>query len=304
MENWLPSLKALRAFETAARHGSFSDAARELAVTPAAVQQLVHVLENALSVQLVVRRGRGIKVTGVGETAAPEITAGFERIKAAVDYMRRQSRLEHITLTVEPSFAILWLIPRLNKFQERHPRIKLLIETTTEKRDMRIHSIDVAIRYERSRQLNEGEYQLFEDETIAICSNQLLAGEVFASLDMLREAAIIHFEGPVSQRVQLDWPRWLARVGYPDLKPQREIYFTDYTASLNSAIAGQGFALASRVLVDLLLDSGVLVSPFAQRYRCEYSYLLLTNDESVAKEEVASFVDWLLDEAHVEGDSS
>ena len=304
MGDWLPSLKALRAFETAARHGSFSDAARELAVTPAAIQQLVHVLENALSVQLVVRRGRGIKVTQVGEVAAAEIGAGFERIRAAVDYMRRQSRHEHITVTVEPSFATLWLLPRLNKFQERHPRIKLLIESTTEKRDMKLHNLDVAIRYEKSRQLGEGEYQLFKDETIAICSNQLLPSEGFASLDMLREAAIIHFEAPGPPRVQLDWPRWLARMGHTGLKPQREIYFTDYTASLNSAIAGQGFALASRVLVDLLLDSGVLVSPFAQRYRSEYSYLLITNDESVAKEEVASFVGWLLDEANVEGDSS
>ena len=147
MDEWLPSLNALRAFEATCRHLSYARAAEELRVTPAAVKQLVRKLERSLGIDLVVRRGRGLAITAAGHAGCEELTVGFRQVHRAVGRMRAHHARRRLIVSVEPSFATAWLVPRLERFRAGNRDVDVLIDSSLHIVDLDQGAADVAVRF-------------------------------------------------------------------------------------------------------------------------------------------------------------
>lgn len=299
--SWLPSLNALRAFEAVARLKSYQKAAQELSVTSAAVQQQVRGLEQTLQKDLLIRGGKVVVLTEPGKEAACLLRDGFDRIALAVDIIRARRNRNEIKVSVEPSFASLWLIPRLANFTEQNS-YEVLIEPTNNLADLSRREADVAIRY-TSHVLPEYRMSpLFEDETIAVCS-PILAASVFDKLgaEKLHDQPLIHFSHRNIAHVQLDWSTWTEKVLKAPLVSKSNLRFTDYAMSLQAAIAGQGFALASKPLVREHLAQGLLVAPLDLSFKNGFSYYVLAANDSEPRVEIDAFLAWICSEASIPG---
>lgn len=143
----MPPLAALRAFEATARHGTFSAAARELNVTPAAVNQQVRSLERDLATPLVQREGRGVALTAAGNSLARDLSAGFTRIRDGVDRIAELGATRPLRITMTPTFGTHWFMPRYSSFREAHPEIDLVLHPTGELVDLNAGTHDIAIRF-------------------------------------------------------------------------------------------------------------------------------------------------------------
>jgi LysR family transcriptional regulator, glycine cleavage system transcriptional activator len=301
MADWMPSLNALRAFEALARHLSYRAAAAELKVTPAAVKQLVGKLEESVGRDLVRRAGRGIAVTGAGAGALGDLHGGFRQIASAVKRLRQHDSHQPLAITVEPSFATGWLIPRLEGFKRRHPEVDVLINASLRIVDLEREAVDIGIRYAVKPHAGQIAHRLFDDETLAVCSPARAAGPPgLHALADLEKAPLIHLElGDAGWRTSaghwFDWSAWFRAVGAGELKSRRGMRFNDYNLAIQAAIAGQGVVLGSWPIVRDLIQSGLLVSPFAERARTDVGYDLVTTKGAMAKPEVAAFVAWILE---------
>ncbi|MGI9352358.1 MAG: LysR substrate-binding domain-containing protein [Rhizobiaceae bacterium] len=303
MSNWLPSLNALRAFDAVARHLSYQKAAEELSVTPAAVKQLVLKLEESLNVQLVKRQGRGLTLTETGLVGIADLSGGFRQLSRAVDAIRQTQERRTLTITSEPSFAIAWLVKRIDGFKQRYPDIDVLIDSSLRVIDLEREPVDIAIRYEVKPRKGMISHNIFKDETLAVCSPSLLAGPPeIKVLEDLEKVPLIHIDisGPdwkrLTDRHLFEWQSWLEAVGANHINPGRGLRFNEYILAIQAAIAGQGVVLGSWPLVRDAIEAGLLVSPFKQRAQAEIGYNLVTSQASIKKPDVAAFVDWMLEE--------
>jgi LysR family glycine cleavage system transcriptional activator len=302
MSDWLPSLNALRAFEAVSRHLSYRDAAEELHVTPAAVKQLVRKLEEALGAPLVRRRGRGIALTSAGVAGLADLHDGFNRIASSVEKMRRVERRELLTVSVEPSFAAAWLVPRLDAFKEKYPDIDVLIDASLRIVDLEREAADVGIRYGAKVEKDQIVHRLFDDETLAVCSPALAEGPPrLKELSDLAKVTLIHMAFTEMTRMPatmhwFDWRTWLAEVGAGGIEPGRALRFNDYNLALQAAVAGQGVVLGSWPIVRDAIEAKLLVPPFKERARTDVGYDLVTTRDAMDRREVAAFADWVLGE--------
>ncbi|MCC9621393.1 LysR substrate-binding domain-containing protein [Thalassospira sp. MA62] len=295
---WLPSLKALRALETVARHMSFQLAAKELGVSTAAVHQLVRGLEETLDKKLVVRNGRDIEISDAARSGLADLDSSFRSLVDGVRKIREHGVRRQLRISVEPSFAHAWLVGRLSKFQNANKDIDVLIDSSTRVADLARGEADVAIRY--AFQI-DGELRsrlLFEDETIAVCSPTLMKGRK-CPLDLrsLGQMALLHFDWPHNPQIQADWSCWTKMLGWSSVLPSAGLRFTDYNAVIQSAVAGQGVALVSRPLVADALATGVLVEPVNRAYKNGYKYFIATKYRQDSNEFVDNFIDWVCKES-------
>jgi len=172
-DDWLPSLNALRAFESVTRHLNYQLAAEELRVTPAAVKQLVYRLEAALNVQLIERKGRGLALTRTGRAGLDDLATAMRHLDASVEKMRGHRNNPRLIVSVETSFATMWLVPKLDAFRARHPNVSVLIDSSQEIVDLRRGDVDVAIRYGVADQDGLLTNRLFDDLIFPACSGFL-----------------------------------------------------------------------------------------------------------------------------------
>ncbi len=147
MHRRLPSLNALRAFEAAARHLSFTRAADELAVTQGAVSHQVKALEAELGIQLFHRRHQGIELTTAGQTYLPAVRDAFDRLAFGTKQLLAAERVNRLTVSVSPNFAAKWLVPRLGRFTHRYPEVDLRISATLQHIDFAQEDVDMAVRH-------------------------------------------------------------------------------------------------------------------------------------------------------------
>jgi LysR family glycine cleavage system transcriptional activator len=241
----------LRAFEAATRLGSFSAAARELNVTPAAIAQHVRALETDLGRSLVVRDGRGIATLPEGLALAEGLARGFATIADAVEQSRSETEAQPLTLAVTPSFATDWLMPRIGSFWADHPEIGLTINPSISLVDLRRDGVDLAIRW------GDGSWPGLESELLTdgefwvIAHPKLLAGRP-PTLDVARELPW------VQERFVLERERLLSQVG---LDPEQLVIREMETGVLARAAlrAGLGVTMVPRVLVEEDVADGSLV---------------------------------------------
>lgn len=297
----LPSLNALRAFEAAARHLSFTRAAQELHVTPAAVGQQVRALEQALNVPLIQRIKRSLVLTEAGHALLPGLSEVFYRLHTVVQDFRRRDVERPLTITVPPSFAGTWLMPRLARYHRMHPEIEVRIDASNRVVDLQTEDVDIAIRY------GAGDYpgmyveKLLDEEAFPICSPTLLEGEhPLREPADLRHHQLLHVDDAVSTDFWPNWEVWLHSAGVGHLSGRKGLQFSDTGLALQMAVKGRGVALGSRVLATDDLAVGRLVRPFDISMPLNFCYWLVCPLAIVDSPRVTAFREWLLSEARMD----
>ena len=293
----LPPLNALRAFESAARHLSFTKAAAELNVTPAAISHQVKGLEELLQVPLFRRLTRALRLTDAGQAALPALSEGFDRLAQGVEQMRDHCESGVLTISVSPSFGAMWLVPRLEHFRSRHPDIEIRIDGTDRKVDLARGDADVALRYGPGGYDGVRVDYLFSQVNTPVCSPALLSGEhPLRQPDDLRHHTLLHVDW---KEAEASWRMWLLAAGLHDIDPTRGPLFTMESMAVQAALDGQGVALIGDILVADDLAAGRLVRPFDPSLSTPltFAFYLLSAKDSDRQPKVAAFRDWLLEEA-------
>lgn len=282
----LPPLNGLRAFEVSARHLNFRLAAEELGVTQGAVAQQVRKLEAHLGLLLFSRQTRTLALTEAGRGYVANIRKAFDLIGAATAVRRPEAT--HLTLSVTPSFATKWLIPRLAAFTAAHPGIDLRIQASERIADFQSDAVDIAIRSGRPP-FGPGlkATLLFEQETIAVASPQI-AERVRTSPEDL---TLLHDSHDL-------WPQML-ELALPATAPpaRRNLRFNQTSLAIDAALAGQGIALCSRSFVAEDLAAGRLVQVFGKSLRTGDDFFLLHPRKPRNAAAVEAVRSWLLAEA-------
>lgn len=254
----MPPLNALRAFEAAARHLSFKEAAEELHVTPAAVSHQIRNLEDLVGMRLFERSPRAITLTAAGERFFPVLRDGFDRIAQSVADLRREG--EAATLSVTPAFASLVLIPRLAEFRARYPDTRLTVDASERLADLRKSEADIAVRYGPERPTSFEDQLLFTDRYIVVASPGLVGDTgppVPAHAIAAGQLLAYDWKNPALRGP--DWAAWMTLAGIPRHADTRTIVFSEESHAVQAALDGAGTALVSSLLVAQHLRSGALL---------------------------------------------
>lgn len=284
----LPSLTALRAFDAAARHGSFKAAASEIAVSPTAVSHQIRTLEEQIGIALFIRKVRKIELTDAGKSLASATSNAFQEIQSALDNLVDTERT--LTVTTTPAFASLWLVPRIAEFEKLFPDIKVHIETTTTVIDLsRDRRIDIAIRYGNGFYENMAVTKLINEEMVAVA-----APDYLEQLDSFKEASLIQTSWQSSSLRPITWNTWcdVAGIQRPSKKQVRE--FDQEQHVIQAGLSGQGIILISTVLVADMISKGWL-GIYKPEFSIEgLSYFAVTNRALGSTLKAKLFVDWAI----------
>ncbi|WP_334061001.1 LysR substrate-binding domain-containing protein [Limimaricola cinnabarinus] len=288
----LPSLSGLRAFSAAGRHLSFRAAAEELGVTQGAVAQHVRGLEEHLGLRLFLREPRGLSFTEAGRIYHAAVARAFSQLLDATGALRETP--SRVTISVTPTFASKWLIPRLAEFTEAHPGIDLRITATERVSSFHADGIDLAVRQGRPPfGASLRAELLFPQEVIAVCSPQLVADrDRPVDATALSQMTLLHDTHDL-------WPSFLDAAIGRMVPPSRGLRFNQTTLALDAALAGQGIALASRFLVQRDLAAGRLVQPIQSALEGGQDFFLLVPRQEMS-EAALQVRGWLLQAAQEE----
>lgn len=292
MSRRLPPLNALRAFEAAARHLSFTRAASELHVTPAAISHQVKGLEDWFGVKLFQRRNREILMTESGQLLLPGVRDGLDQLEAASQRIVTRGDGNELRLTCMPSFAAKWLVPRLSRFRARHPEIDVLLSTEDRMVDLDVEPFDLGIRSGRGHYPGLTVYRLFDDAVFPVCSPELLRGDkpLRTPSDLVHHS-LLHDDYPVG------WLEWLAAAGVDNVDHHRGPMFDNSAMMLQAAAEGMGVALARHALAYADLLAGRLVRPFPITLTSDYAYFLVHVPRVADRPKIVAFRTWLIEEA-------
>ena len=298
MNSHLPPLSALRAFEAAARHVSFSKAADELNVTPAAVSHQIHALEQDLGVRLFHRLNRSIELTASAQMLLPGLTEAFAGIQSSVRRLRAHNDTGTLTVTASPSFAANWLVLRLHRFQDLCPQIDVRISATDELVELTKGDFDVAVRYGTGRYPGLDVELLFTNEVFPACSPQLLtAGPPLRTPDDLSLHNLIHDQAIERDPLVPTWPMWLKAAGVKNIPAAGGLRFNNIHLALDAAIAGHGVVLAYSTIAAADLAAGRLVRLFSLALPDQFAYYIVTAPGALERPKVTAFRNWLRREA-------
>jgi LysR family transcriptional regulator, glycine cleavage system transcriptional activator len=283
----LPPLNAVRAFEAAARHLSFTLAALELHVTHSAISRQIKHLESHLSIALFERKTRQVHLTEKGQDFYTQISMALEQISEATQSIKHGKRSLQVRINVRPSFAVRWLIPRLADFVARHPDIEPQVITSTKSPDQAADDFDIAIRRNSLGWPSHMKVQAFlEDEVMLVGSPVLFAEKPIKDFSSLSSHVLLM----ANSRSQ-DWDRWIKRIQMPSLTVSGHLQFEHLHFVMQAAIDGLGIALAPTSLIANDLTSGRLVSPFPEHRMALNRYYFCVTPKATS--EVQSFVKWL-----------
>lgn len=293
----LPSLNALRAFWAAARHGSFVAAAEVLHVTASAVSLQVRQLEDDLGQKLFERTPRGLSLTSEGAAILPGVNDAFTRLQETlIDDMLGADR-KTLTLSVAPSFAAKWLLPRLNRFCARMPEIDVRILASHELTDFAKENVDLAIRYGRGGYPAVASELLMRDSVFPVCAPRLLESHGGADLQqLLRSMPLLHDDSPDQDDTCPDWKSWFKAAGIEHVDPQRGSRFNQSIFALEAAANGFGVALAKSSLVQQDLANRRLVRLSNDDVPIEFAYFLVYPTEHSRHPAIAAFRKWIQSE--------
>ncbi len=288
-----PRLNALRTFEAAGRHLSFSVAGEELGVSQAAVSQQIRQLEGYLDARLFLRRNRGLSLTGVGEAYHLAVHEALDRLDAITDQLFPGSQDHVVTVQCTPSVATLWLIPRLGRLHSAHPEIDLRIVTLAAERgrsspglvDIEIATLDPGDAGPNCR-------ELMTARIAPVCAPSLLrTGRLSQPSDVL------HFDLLHVLGYRDDWHRWFRSVGLSDQKVPGGASFDGSLMALEAAVNGDGIMLGRRPFIDPHLQSGDLALPFGDRHALTTTYFLRWPEAARTRRDVTAVMDWLVEMA-------
>ena len=291
----IPPLRALRAFEAAARHMSFTEAGQELHLTQAAISHQIKTLEEKLGLKLFRRFNRALELTEAGQMYLPGVRDALTRLAQSTD--RLVSQLGHgvLTVSVLPSFASKWLVPRLWRFHDLHPEIDVRVSAFEWLVDFEKDGIDLAIRYGAGNWGGVRADSLLNEDIFPVCSPLLLQGA-----HPLREPGDLRFHTLLHDDFSReDWKLWLLAADVDGIDPSRGLSFSHTSMMLEAALSGHGVALGRTPLVQDDLINGRLVKPFELSLPGDYAYYVVSPEESVDLPKVKAFREWLVMEAQV-----
>ena len=290
MSAMLPSLNGLRAFEAAARLGSFTAAASELHVTQTAVSHQIRRLEDQVGTELFRRQGRALSLTYAGRELLPSVRIAFEELHRGAERLRRRNVRRTVTVSTLPSLAATWLVPRLVRFQAEQPEIDVRVTTSPHAVDFAREEVDVAIRFGHGHWPGCTAERLFCEAIFPVCSPALLDGP-----KPLREPAdLVHHTLLHVLSFQDDWRLWLTAAGVGGVDPTRGTTLDVALNAMRAAADGMGIAIGRSRLVGDELQAGRLVAPFPMRLPVEAAYYLVYPTGRESLPEVAAFRRWVL----------
>lgn len=296
----LPPLNSLRAFEAAARYLSMSRAAEELHVTPAAVSHQVKGLEEFLGVKLFTRHQRGLELTAAGETYAPGLKAGFDRLLAATEALFQSERAGPLTVSTTPTFAAKWLVHRLEAFTRENPDIQVLLSANTLKVGFDKSEADIAVRYGAGKYTHCRVDKLFEEEVFPVCAPSLLeGGDAIRRPEDLLNHTLLH---PVQHQEDESfptWEMWLTSSGVPVSGPLPGPHISPHWMLVEAVAAGQGVGLVKASVAEDDLNKGRIVRPFADTVHVNHAYWLVCLEEVAEKPKIKAFREWILEQARL-----
>jgi LysR family glycine cleavage system transcriptional activator len=290
MARRIPPLKSLRAFEAAGRHLSFTRAADELFVTQAAVSHQIKSLEEFLGLPLFIRRNRKLLLTDEGQNYWPKIRDMFEGLTIATDQLKSQTAGGPLTVSVVPTFATSWLIPRLSNFNKEYPDIEVRLKASDEIVDFLQEDVDLAIYYETGNYPGLHSVTLLNEILTPLCSPAMLEGDKPLNVpEDLKNHNLLH---DYSTR---DWRKWLKLAGVANVELSHGAVFSHTSMVQQAAIFGQGIAMGHLVLSQAEVAAGRLVQPFELMMESDLSYDLVCPVEYASRPKIKAFIDWILE---------
>ncbi|MBA3056843.1 MAG: transcriptional regulator GcvA [Gammaproteobacteria bacterium] len=311
----LPPLNALRAFEAAARHLSFKNAALELSVTPTAVSHQIKLLEEFLDFPLFHRLTRALELTPQGEAMLPKVREGLVCFCAAVESAHERVSQGRLIVVLPPSFATRWLVPRLRRFALAEPSASLhvirslstidgsqaLDTTALDNMDLRQEDAVVVIRFGVGSYPGFQVDRMFGSDYIAVCSPKLLQANAPLRVPSdMRYQVLLHDKVGAGEHGGPSWDDWFRLAGVTDVDSQRGPHFSDSGLVYVAALDGLGVALASKPLVATAIAQGRLVAPFDIAVAQNFAYYVVVPQAIAARPAVQAFRTWLLEEAQSE----
>ncbi len=288
----LPSLNGLRAFEAAARHLSFTNAASELNVTQTAISHQIRRLEEELGIRLFVRQNRALALTPEARDYLPGVRAAFNDLRLATDRVLRRDNDHVLTVSTLASLAAKWLLPRLSSFQEAHPGIDVRITTSTALVDFRGGDVNAAIRYGRGNWAGLRADWLTADELFPVCSPALLTGDKpLRCPEDLANQTLLHSSGGYDD----DWRLWLTAAGLPaNISKQPGLTFDLILMTVQAAIDGFGVAMGRTSYVEADIAKGRLVVPFKITLPADAGFYLVSPEAKADSPKLRAFRQWLV----------
>ncbi len=288
----LPSLNALKAFEAAARHESFTKAADELSVTQGAVSHQVKALELELGLRLFNRERQRLVITDAGRSYLEVVRDAFDRLAVGTNRVLQLQTSGVLAVTTSPNFATKWLVHRLGRFIDAHPEIDLRVSGSHQHVDFAHEDIDLAIRHGDGHWPGLSVNRLCAEELFPVCSPKFLRGRsALRSPADLKRHTLLH----VNDR--RDWSQWLEAADVETTDIEHGPIFNQAHMAIDAAVGGQGIALARTALAAWDLCAGRLVRPFPLALKAPYAYWIVCPKSTADLPKISIFREWLLAEA-------
>ncbi|MGB1198745.1 MAG: transcriptional regulator GcvA [Thalassotalea sp.] len=285
----LPPLNALKAFEASARQLSFTKAAEELFVTQAAISHQIKSLEEHLGLKLFMRKNRSLLLTEEGQSYFLDIKDIFTSLHEATEKLLARGAKGAITVSLQPSFAIQWLVPRLTSFNVQHPEIDVRIKAVDQADNSLTEDVDVAIYHGRGRWPDVYAEQLHTEYLVPVCSPLLLSGKKpINTMHDLANHTLLH---DTSRR---DWKRWFKEANVKGINVNHGPIFSHSAMVVQAAVHGQGVALAQSVLAKPELDAGRLVNLFDHRLISKNAFYIVCREHQMDVGKISAFREWML----------
>jgi LysR family transcriptional regulator, glycine cleavage system transcriptional activator len=289
----LPSLNALKAFEAAARHESFTNAAKELFVTQGAVSHQVKALEEELGFKLFLREHQKLALTDSGREYLAVVRDSFDRIALGTAALTQRQTSGVLTVSTSPDFAAKWLVSRLGSFAERHPEIDLRVSAAMHQVNFAREDVDIAVRHGDGAWIGLHATKLCSEHLFPICSPRLLDGlDRPLPADHVFDFPLLHLDD------HKGWRRWLETANASPSKPLQGLVLNRASMLIDAAIDGQGMALARSALAARDLVAGRIVAPFAATLPLTSGYWIVSPKATSDLPKIVAFREWLLVEAH------
>lgn len=288
----LPPLRALTAFEAAARLGSFRRAAEELGITRSAVSHQIKALEQAMGITLFRRDTRRAELSTIGQVYFPAIREAFDQIETHTQFVKPSKDDSEITLQVYVTVALKWLIPRLYDFERRYPEMKVRLSTSYFDWDFNEQSADAGFLLVRDETVNQHQQRLFRSMLRPVCSPGLLTGDnaIRTPQDLANHKLLFVYTA------EEDWRIWLEAAGVKDLALSESLEFDSYILSQEAAVEGRGVAMTIGPFADDDVAAGRLAYPFELTVPHRHHWQFVCAGTQRLKPKIKRFENWLAEQ--------
>lgn len=288
----LPPMKALVAFEAAARLQNFTQAANELHLTHGAVSRQIALLEHHFDQPLFARLARGVALTEAGLRLQETVQGMLNELSVLSRTLRDEAPVGEVRISITPSFGSHWLLPRLRQFNQRHPQITLQLDATLTLSRLERSAFDFAVRYGLGTWNGTHAHLLYRDTLSPVCSPELVE-QVRALRSGRLSLPLLHDTN------EAHWRTWLDAAGLGAVTAQAKgMVFNDYNLVLEAAQNGIGVAIGRTAMIAGLLAAGRLVAPFEEQVASPRSYYLVKTPPALRKPAQVVW-DWMLEAATV-----